>query len=197
MASALADDAAAPRRVLAIDFRGRGLSSYDPNTSNYAVRVETADVIAVITAMGAAPAIVLGTSRGGMVTMELATVRPAAIAGAILNDIGPVIEPKGMMRIKGYVGKLPEPRNYEEGADILRRTSGAQFPKFETRRLDRRRPSHVARRKRPVHRQVRCRNCAHLELGSRPIDRSRPCGRSSRRWGRCRFSCFAARTLIF
>ncbi len=132
VASALADDAAAPRRVLAIDFRGRGLSSYDPNTSNYAVRVETADVIAVITAIGAAPAIFLGTSRGGMVTMEFATVRPAAIAGAILNDIGPVIEPKGMMRIKSYVGKLPEPRDYEEGADILRRTSGALFPKFET-----------------------------------------------------------------
>jgi pimeloyl-ACP methyl ester carboxylesterase len=132
VATALADDATAPRRVLAIDFRGRGLSSYDANASNYAVRVETADVIAVITAMGAAPAIFLGTSRGGMVTMELATVRPAAIAGAILNDIGPVIEPKGMMRIKSYVGKLPEPRDYEEGADILRRTSGAQFPKFET-----------------------------------------------------------------
>jgi pimeloyl-ACP methyl ester carboxylesterase len=129
LAAALAADPAKPRLVLALDYRGHGRSEYDGNPDNYTIPVALADLSAVLIALEIAPAVFVGTSYGGLFAMMLALLRPTAIAGVILNDIGPIIEPRGFVRIKAYLEKLPVPRNFEEGAEILRWWFGAAFPK--------------------------------------------------------------------
>ena len=128
LAQYLASDSQHPRNVFALDYRGRGQSAYDQDWRNYNLAVELADVVTVLPALGIQRAVFIGTSRGGLLTMLLAATQPEFIAGAILNDIGPVIAPQGLMRIKGYIGRLPVPRDYADGAGALRSLFGTQFP---------------------------------------------------------------------
>jgi pimeloyl-ACP methyl ester carboxylesterase len=130
LAMALSRDLEPPRRVITMDYRGRGRSDYDRNPLNYNLATELADLLSVITALDIGPAVFIGTSRGGILAMLLATARPTAIAGVVLNDIGPVIEVRGLARIKSYVGQLPEPSNFADGARILRQVFAAHFPKL-------------------------------------------------------------------
>jgi pimeloyl-ACP methyl ester carboxylesterase len=122
------------RRVLSCDMRGRGRSEYDAHKENYDVAVETADVLAITAAMGIGKAIFIGASRGGLQVMALAAMRPSAIAGAVLVDIGPVIDGKGLARIRGYVGKLPAVHDMDEAAALLKRIGGGQFPSWNDAR---------------------------------------------------------------
>jgi pimeloyl-ACP methyl ester carboxylesterase len=130
LAVALSHDRERPRRVIAVDSRGRGRSDYDPDPLHYHPAIELGDLISVIAALDLGPAVFVGTSRGGILAMLLASARPAGIAGVVLNDIGPVIEVEGLARIRGYVGRLPEPGSFADGARILRQTFAAQFPKL-------------------------------------------------------------------
>jgi pimeloyl-ACP methyl ester carboxylesterase len=130
LATALAAGNETGRDVYAIDCRGRGRSQNDANWKNYSILIELNDVLDFMTMKGLDRAAVIGTSRGGLIAMLMAVLRPNAMGAAVLNDIGPVIEVKGLMRIKSYVGKLPQPRSHEEGAEVLRRLFEGQFPKL-------------------------------------------------------------------
>lgn len=128
LASALASDPSSPRRVVAVDYRGRGLSDNDPDPANYTVAIETGDVLALAKAADISRAIVLGTSRGGLIAMVLAATQPALLAGVILNDIGPVLEISGLMKIKSYIADPPERATWDAAAKGLRELFGDAFP---------------------------------------------------------------------
>lgn len=144
----------APRRVLAINSRGRGLSEYDRNPENYNVAVELGDVITTLTALDVGPAVFVGSSRGGILTMLLGVAHPTAIAGAVLHDIGPVIEQQGLVRIKGYVGKLPQPRNYTEGAEILPAAFQRAISEIRRGTVARRGATHLENRRQCPHHRL-------------------------------------------
>jgi pimeloyl-ACP methyl ester carboxylesterase len=120
--------AAAGRRVLALDVRGRGRSAYDPNPTNYNPAVYAGDVASLMGEAGIARAIFLGTSMGGLITMTLSTLRPDLIAGAILTDIGPEIATEGLTRIGGYVGSGEPAASWAEAAQRTRAINGSAQP---------------------------------------------------------------------
>jgi pimeloyl-ACP methyl ester carboxylesterase len=116
------------RDVFALDARGRGLSDHDPNWRNYSIPTEAQDVIDVMAALDLHDAAILGTSRGGLVAMVLAAVQPSLIGSVVLNDIGPVIEREGLLRIAGYVGRMPLPNSWEDAARMVADVSRKAFP---------------------------------------------------------------------
>ena len=80
-------------------------------------------------ALGVARAIFVGTSMGGLITMTLAALRPRAIAGAILNDVGSEVGQEGIDRILSYAGKGAAIHSWEDAVDYVRRTNGVAFPR--------------------------------------------------------------------
>lgn len=128
LALLLSRDATSPHRVIALDYRGRGMSERDENKANYNLVVEGGDVIAACAALGINRAIFIGTSRGGLILHLLAATRLGLLAGVIFNDIGPVIEPVGLMAIRDYLNRRRKPQTWSDAVDILKENLAAAFP---------------------------------------------------------------------
>ena len=127
LCTALALRSATPRRVLAFDYRGRGLSDRDPDWRHYDLETERNDVLKALAQLGIRRAHFIGTSRGGLHILGLAAAHREMIQSAVLNDIGPVLELAGLRRIKGYIGKRVAPRNLDEAIAILKIGGGQHF----------------------------------------------------------------------
>ncbi|CAN7222672.1 alpha/beta fold hydrolase [Rhizobium sp. LjRoot258] len=128
LALLLSTDPATPRRVITLDYRGRGHSGWDADKANYNLGVETRDVISACQHFAIDRAIFIGTSRGGLILHLLAEMRPELIAAVILNDIGPKIEPDGLKRIRAYLNSAAPPRDWPEAVAFLKACHGRHFP---------------------------------------------------------------------
>jgi pimeloyl-ACP methyl ester carboxylesterase len=104
---ALAGRHAPRRRVLALDHAGHGDSASPADVARYGIENSLRDVLDAMAALHCPRAVLVGTSFGGILTMALAVFRPTAIAGAVLNDIGPKLEETGLGQITDFVGRDP------------------------------------------------------------------------------------------
>jgi pimeloyl-ACP methyl ester carboxylesterase len=67
---------------------------------------------------------------GGLITMVLAALRPAAVAAAVLNDIGPQLAPEGLARLASYVGQGPQVAGWADAAAYACFINAAAFPRY-------------------------------------------------------------------
>lgn len=115
-----------PLRLIRPDYRGRGGSDWT-GAETYTVAQEAADQIALLDHLGLDDAAILGTSRGGLIGFFLAATARDRLRGLCLNDVGPVLDPRGLHRIIDYVGQNPTARSHAAAAIALERNA----PEFE------------------------------------------------------------------
>ncbi len=111
---------AGTRRVIALEHAGHGESGRPEDIRRYGIESSLRDVLDAMAALHAPRAVIVGTSYGGLLAMVLAVLRPTAIAGAVLNDIGPVMEGEALGDIGDFVGEDPALPSLEAAAEHLR-----------------------------------------------------------------------------
>jgi pimeloyl-ACP methyl ester carboxylesterase len=124
----LAPHRAARYRVVWPDLRGRGFSARDPQWQNYHPGTYLADLQRLMQVLDLERVAIVGTSLGGLLGMMLGATVPERVAGLVLNDVGPEIDPKGIDRIKSYTGLLPPVRTWDEALNQLRTVYGSAWP---------------------------------------------------------------------
>jgi pimeloyl-ACP methyl ester carboxylesterase len=113
-------------RLIRLDCRGRGGSDWT-GPATYTVGQEAQDALALLDHLGLAQAAVIGSSRGGLLGLVIAATAKHRLLGLCLNDVGPVVERDGLLRIGTYIGLEPSVQTLEEVADRMQ----AAMPGFD------------------------------------------------------------------
>jgi esterase len=133
--------------VYCLDVRGRGESDWGP-PDEYGIDTYVADLEAVREALGLQRFTLVGTSMGGIISINYAPKFPERVEKAVINDIGPEIDPVGLARILEYVGHAPEMfadmkavlryyrENYGPMVEHLPEDQVADFARWNVRKSD-------------------------------------------------------------
>ncbi|MFM7029221.1 MAG: alpha/beta fold hydrolase [Chakrabartia sp.] len=118
-------------RVICIDLRGRGESAYAKDPMTYVPPTYVQDIEALLAELKIKRFVSIGTSLGGIITMLMAGLKPGRIAGALLNDIGPVLDDKGLERIRTTVGRTHSWPTWVHAARDLGEMQAIIYPSYK------------------------------------------------------------------
>ena len=118
-------------RLICVELRGRGESGYAKDPMTYVPLTYLQDLEALIAELKLERFVLFGTSLGGLITMLLAASGRERLAGALLNDIGPVMEPSGLDHIRSYVGRSRDWPTWLHAARFLAEAQRDRYPDWE------------------------------------------------------------------
>lgn len=118
-------------RVIVPEMRGRGGSDYADDASTYNPVQYVQDVEQLLQDLGIGRFVAIGTSLGGLMTLLMAQVDATRIAGALLNDVGPVIDESGLDKIRSYVGQGRSFPTWMHAARALEETHEDAHPNYD------------------------------------------------------------------
>jgi pimeloyl-ACP methyl ester carboxylesterase len=120
-------------RTLALDQRGHGDSDRDPERRYDHVSMAR-DVEAVCEGLGLERLVLVGHSMGGRVAMRFAGRNPQKVAGLVLVDTGPELDPRGTSRIREEAESGPATlESVAQFDDVLARNYPAVSPRVRGR----------------------------------------------------------------
>ena len=118
-------------RVICADLRGRGESAYAKDPMTYVPLTYLQDMEALIRHLELKRFTLFGTSLGGLITMLLAMSDNGRLAGALINDIGPVLEKRGIEHIRSYVGRSQNWPTWLHAARALSEANRDRYPDWK------------------------------------------------------------------
>ena len=117
-------------RVICPDQRGRGRSEWDTEPLRYRPDVYVADMWTLCDVLRMPSVAIIGTSLGGLMAILMTVQAPARIDRIVINDIGPEVDPRGIARIAGYVGKSSPVATWKQAARQTAEINGIAFPNY-------------------------------------------------------------------
>jgi pimeloyl-ACP methyl ester carboxylesterase len=122
--------------IIRIDLIGRGHARKERPYRAYSTLHDADDMAEFCRAKAIEEAIWFGQGHGGQVIMALAAQRPTLIAGAILCDAGPIINVRGLVRLRNNMAYLSKLRGKNAVRDLMRRMLRVDYPSLGDGLLD-------------------------------------------------------------
>lgn len=129
MIEALAkSEMASEYRFILPDMRGRGASDADPNPDNYSIDTYVKDCWKLLHHLGIHKFSLVGTSMGGVMSMQMIAEQPERVERLLLNDIGPEVPREGLMYILHYLGKDMIEPSWDEALVATKTRLANEYP---------------------------------------------------------------------